>query len=151
MTPPITERQIASTKNWARIWYGLAPTAIRRPISRVRSVTLTSMMFMMPIPPTRSDTAAMLASSVVKVLVPASSAFAISVRLRVEKSSGVRGKSVPLAKKLGYLRLGSRGVGCFGGAHVDEPGEVFLKAALDLGLERGDWNESNVVVVLTNR
>ena len=42
---------------------GLAPTAMRRPISRVRSVTLTSMMFMMPMPPTSSETAAMLASS----------------------------------------------------------------------------------------
>ena len=29
---------------------GLAPTAMRTPISRVRSVTLTSMMFMMPMP-----------------------------------------------------------------------------------------------------
>ena len=47
---------------------GLAPTAMRMPISRVRSVTLTSMMFMIPMPPTSSDTAAMLASSVVSVL-----------------------------------------------------------------------------------
>jgi hypothetical protein len=29
-----------------------APMALRTPISRVRSVTLTSMMFMTPIPPT---------------------------------------------------------------------------------------------------
>ena len=35
-----------------------APTAIRSPISRVRSVTETSMMFMMPTPPTTSETAA---------------------------------------------------------------------------------------------
>ena len=34
-----------------------APTAFRMPISRVRSVTETSMMFMIPIPPTTSDTA----------------------------------------------------------------------------------------------
>ena len=32
-----------------------APTALRSPISRVRSVTETSMMFMMPIPPTSSE------------------------------------------------------------------------------------------------
>ena len=32
-----------------------APTAMRRPISRVRSVTETSMMFMMPTPPTTSE------------------------------------------------------------------------------------------------
>ena len=35
-----------------------APIAIRTPISRVRSVTETSMMFMIPIPPTRSETPA---------------------------------------------------------------------------------------------
>ena len=31
------------------------PIAILRPISRVRSVTETSMMFMMPMPPTMSE------------------------------------------------------------------------------------------------
>ena len=45
-----------------------APTARRMPISRVRSVTDSSMMFMMPMPPTSSDTAAMLPSSAVIVL-----------------------------------------------------------------------------------
>ena len=45
----------------------VAPSAMRMPISRVRSVTLTSMMFMMPMPPTRRLTPAMLASSIVKV------------------------------------------------------------------------------------
>ena len=37
------------------MWWLRAPTAIRRPISRVRSVTETSMMFMMPTPPTTSE------------------------------------------------------------------------------------------------
>ncbi len=46
-----------------------APIAMRRPISRVRSVTDTSMMFMIPMPPTSSETPAMPASSVVIVLV----------------------------------------------------------------------------------
>ena len=44
---------------------GRAPTAIRRPISRVRSVTDTSMMFMIPMPPTTSATLAMEDSSAV--------------------------------------------------------------------------------------
>ena len=35
-----------------------APIAMRMPISRVRSVTETSMMFMIPMPPTTSETAA---------------------------------------------------------------------------------------------
>ena len=46
-----------------------APIALRMPISRVRSVTLTSMMFMTPIPPTSSEIAATAPSSVVKTWV----------------------------------------------------------------------------------
>ena len=42
-----------------------APTALRMPISRVRSVTVTSMMFITPIPPTRSEIAATAPSRVV--------------------------------------------------------------------------------------
>ena len=49
----------------------VAPSALRTPISRVRSVTETSMMFMMPMPPTTRLTAAMLASSAVKTWVAA--------------------------------------------------------------------------------
>ena len=37
----------------------LAPSALRMPISRVRSVTETSMMFMMTTPPTTREIAAM--------------------------------------------------------------------------------------------
>ena len=37
---------------------GRAPSAMRMPISRVRSVTDTSMMFMIPTPPTSSEMAA---------------------------------------------------------------------------------------------
>ena len=46
----------------------LAPTALRMPISRVRSVTLTSMMFITPMPPTSSEIAATSPSSVVNTL-----------------------------------------------------------------------------------
>ena len=45
-----------------------APTALRMPISRVRSVTLTSMMFITPMPPTSSEMAATSPSSVVNTL-----------------------------------------------------------------------------------
>ena len=44
-----------------------APTALRMPISRVRSDTLTSMMFMMPMPPTSSEMLARPASIAVSV------------------------------------------------------------------------------------
>ena len=64
-----------------------APTAIRKPISRVRSVTDTSMMFMMPTPPTTSEMKAtimsnMLIRSDVEVIV-----LVISVMSRMLKSS----------------------------------------------------------------
>ena len=62
--PPISDSVTASTRNCARMSRPRAPTAIRSPISRVRSVTDTSMMFMIPMPPTRSDTEAMAASSI---------------------------------------------------------------------------------------
>ena len=46
----------------------LAPIALRIPISRVRSVTVTSMMFMTPMPPTSREIAATAPSSTVNVL-----------------------------------------------------------------------------------
>ena len=60
---------------------------MRRPISRVRSVTETSMMFMMPMPPTSSDTPAMPASSDVIVSVACTRTLAISSIVRTMKSS----------------------------------------------------------------
>ena len=44
----------ASSKNWYKISWCLAPMAFRIPISRVRSCTVTSMMFMIPMPLTSS-------------------------------------------------------------------------------------------------
>ena len=44
-----------STTNWMRISLLVAPKALRVPISRVRSVTDTSMMFITPMPPTSSE------------------------------------------------------------------------------------------------
>jgi hypothetical protein len=58
---------MASIRNCVSASLPWAPIARRIPISRVRSVTDTSMMFMMPMPPTTSDTPAMAASSSVMV------------------------------------------------------------------------------------
>ena len=57
-SPPADESTTASTRNWLKMSMPRAPTARRTPISRVRSVTDTSMMFMMPMPPTSSEMAA---------------------------------------------------------------------------------------------
>ena len=63
-----------------------APTAMRSPISRVRSVTDTSMMFMMPMPPTSSETDAIAASKYV-ITREASSCTCVSLGMRTVKSS----------------------------------------------------------------
>ncbi len=68
--PPSRLSTTASTRNCTSTSRRRAPIASRRPISRVRSVTDTSMMFMMPMPPTTSEMPAMLASSAV-IVVPA--------------------------------------------------------------------------------
>ena len=86
--PPARLSTTASTRNCMSTSTSRAPTDRRSPISRVRSVTDTSMMFMIPMPPTSNETAAMLASRYVIVVVVAVSTLAISSRLRTEKSSG---------------------------------------------------------------
>ena len=60
--PPASPSTDASTRNCRRIEPGRAPSALRRPISPIRSVTDTSMMFITPIPPTSSEMMAMPAS-----------------------------------------------------------------------------------------
>ena len=57
------------------MFFGVAPNAFLTPISRVRSVTDTSMMFMMPIPPTRRLTAAIPERRNVKICVVSPSVF----------------------------------------------------------------------------
>ena len=62
--PPMPQSIPASIKNWVTMLERCAPMARRIPISRVRSVTVTSMMFMMPMPPTSSEIAAMPPSTI---------------------------------------------------------------------------------------
>ncbi len=86
MSPPATQHHGFDEK-LAQNVRPVAPIAIRMPISRVRSVTDTSMMFMMPIPPTISETPAMDASNRVITLEDSSASWATSARLRTVKSS----------------------------------------------------------------
>ena len=68
-TPPRTDSITASSMNWKMMSARPAPMALRMPISRVRSVTVTSMMFITPMPPTSSETLAMAPSRMVKMSV----------------------------------------------------------------------------------
>ena len=86
--PPSKQSTTASVKNCRMISPGSAPTAIRRPISRVLSVTETSMMFMMPIPPTTSEIIATHKSNLVINSVVELIALVISVISRILKSFG---------------------------------------------------------------
>ena len=69
---------------------GVAPRALRRPISRTRSVTETSMMFITPMPPTSSEMPAMPPSSTVRVL-------STEVAVATSECSGVMVKSAAAA------------------------------------------------------
>jgi len=66
--PPITEIVEDSMRNWRRMSPRRAPSALRTPISRVLSVTETSMMFMMTMPPTTSEIEAMAMVTAKKLL-----------------------------------------------------------------------------------
>ena len=69
ISPPRLASTTASIRNCISTSRSSAPMARRRPISRVRSVTLTSMMFITPMPPTSRLTAATAPSSMVITLV----------------------------------------------------------------------------------
>ncbi len=62
-SPPAVETSTASARNASRTCRRPAPTAFSRPISRVRSVTDTSITFMMPTPATASGDDAIPASA----------------------------------------------------------------------------------------
>ena len=81
---------------------------MRRPISRVRSVTDTSMMFMIPMPPTISETPAMLASSPVMVRVICERIAVTSVCERTMKSSGSPGASSCRARSTAAISPATR-------------------------------------------
>ena len=88
---------------------GRAPTAMRRPISRVRSVTDTSMMFMMPTPPTISDTRATNSSE--RVIVSVARAQGVGHFGHVADAEVVglaRLDVVPLVQQVGDLADGER-------------------------------------------
>ena len=82
-TPPIVHSVTASMRNCTSMSLALAPTARRSPISRVRSVTDTNMMFMMPMPPTSNDTDATAANSMLKTCEASARVSIISDMLRM--------------------------------------------------------------------
>ena len=100
------------------------------PISRVRSVTETSMMFMMPIPPTSRLTAATAASSIVRIFVVLVSVWLICLVSITRKSSS------SLSSMLRRSRISS--VICSLTASIDAPSatETIIRLTSWLPLSR---------------
>lgn len=76
--PPQTLITIDSIRNCSRIARFLAPNAFLIPISLVLSLTETSIIFIIPIPPTTSEMAAIAPSAVVNVVLIVLNALRIS-------------------------------------------------------------------------
>ena len=71
-----------------------APSAFRRPISRVRSLTTISMMFMMTMPPTSSDSDTMPRSTANALWLKVRQRFISVSDVKMPKSSASRGRSL---------------------------------------------------------
>ena len=91
--PPIRQMDTASIRNCSRMVRRRAPRALRVPISFVRSFTLTKVMFMMPMAPTKSDRPVM--NRPAKAM-----ALFHRIQLRLEGLLLVDGKIVALAGQL---------------------------------------------------
>ena len=87
ITPPMRLKMMLSVRNCNRMAEFFAPMDIRKPISLVRSVTVTYMMFMMPIQPTNKEIKAMATKTVVIIPVIDDIISSISCWVRTSKSS----------------------------------------------------------------
>ena len=98
--PPVTLMSTDSMRNCSEMTGPVAPTAMRRPISLVRSVTETSMMFMMPMPATRSEKAAATTRMMVTVSIVEDMVSIISACERMVKSSSASSFSLWLSRSI---------------------------------------------------
>ena len=127
---------------------GVAPTAERRPISRVRSVTDTSMMFMMPMPPTSRDTAATHASRLRNASVVASWVAMMSCWVCTMKSALFTSTSWRRASRALDLRdgIGQRLLRV--GLQIDRAHAIGLRGLQDVTLvDHGDRQVDATVIV----
>ena len=85
--PPPIVKIIDSIRNCMTTVLSFAPKAFLRPISLVLSITVTSIIFIIPIPPTNKEIAAIPDKSAVKVPVVEEAVFKISCWDIMEKSA----------------------------------------------------------------
>ena len=99
-TPPISQSTIASTMNCVSMFRFFAPMARRMPISRVRSVTETSMMFMMPMP-AASSAIELITAAPIRAACVIDRNWLISVSLeKSSKSSSSPGATLRIARRI---------------------------------------------------
>ncbi len=112
--PPIRQIADASRRNWRRIERRFAPMALRMPISRVRSVTDTNMMFMTPTPPTNREmpvTAMPIASTTPMTLLKADSSESILLIAKSSSSLGRRRRILRISPTTSYSKSASTAPG----------------------------------------
>ena len=90
-TPPTMPMTIDSIMNCMSTFDEVAPSALRMPISRVRSVTETIMMFMMPMPPTSSEMPAIEPRRSVSIFV-----FSVKLSMRLVMLRTLKSSSAPV-------------------------------------------------------
>ena len=90
ITPPTMPMTMDSIMNCMSTFEEVAPSALRMPISRVRSVTETIMMFMIPMPPTSSEMPAIDPRSSVIIFV-----FSVKLSMRLVMLRTVKSSSAP--------------------------------------------------------
>jgi hypothetical protein len=94
--PSIAPRVLSvalSTRNWRRMSLRRAPSDFRTPISRVRSATATSMMFMITSPPTTRLMAGSAVPAIVMMVFVFSNEVSAEADVSMTKLSGVPGRS----------------------------------------------------------
>ena len=146
--PPSAESTTASIRNCSSTSRSSAPMARRRPISRVRSVTLTSMMFMMPMPPTSRLTAATAPEQRGHHLRGARERLGELLRVEhVEVVVVALGELAALAQQLPEARLQPRAVGAVLHRHQERRDPL---VAGDAALQRVQRHEHRVVLVVAH-
>ena len=160
--PPARLMRIASARNCNRTSLRDAPTAIRTPISRVRSVTVTSMMFMIPMPEIISAIADTRISTSCRMTPISSAVFRMAVRFstwylapgrwrlsRICRTTTRRRLDVLRLLHLHVQRIDPLDVGevaQHGHRNQDRfLGDLGLPEALDLLAERADHREPQSV------
>ena len=98
MIAPSVLNVAASTRNWLRMSRRRAPSDLRMPISRVRSATATSMIFMMTIPPTTKPIAGRAVPAIVITLLVFSNITSADAVVSITKLSGCDGRRWRLAR-----------------------------------------------------